>query len=443
MNYERSVSLSPSGNRPSGWGALIRRLFHDYPGAFAIRLWNDETIFIGRSMPYFTLVFKSASVFRDAILRRDPLQLAHAYFSGGLDIEGDIYHALDLRHYLGRQSIRLADKAMVLAKALTLGFTQAAEFAVRQVERKGDHGAPTREKNRNSIAFHYDVPSEFYRIWLDEKMVYSCAYFENNHTSLADAQTRKLEHICRKLRLKPGEKMLDVGCGWGALAMHAARHHDVQVTGITLSRGQYEWARRRVREEKLEDRVTIELVDYRDVPGESCFDKVSSVGMFEHVGLKNLPTYFNTVRRLLKPGGLFLNHGITHDEEGWHKTMSTDFINRYVFPDGELDTVSNVQREMERAQFELWDVEGLRPHYALTLRHWVARLDAARDQALRYVDEATFRVWRLYMAGSALHFENGDIGIYQILASKREPSSIPVPLTRDDIYAAPNLAPTE
>lgn len=439
MKYEPAVTLVPPFKSLNRWGALVRRLFHDYPHAFAIRLWNDETIFIGRSMPYFTLVFNSPAALRQVILKRDPLQLAHAYFSGEVDVEGDLYRALELRHYLGAQAISLADKAQVLARALLLGFSRpAAEretHAVRYIDEEHHGSAHSRQKNRASIAFHYDVPSEFYRTWLDEQMVYSCAYFADVKTSLADAQTAKLDHICRKLRLKPGERMLDVGCGWGALVIHAARHYGAHATGVTLSRGQYEWARRRVREEKLEDRVHIELIDYRDVPGEACFDKISSVGMFEHVGLKNLPTYFNTVHRLLKPGGLFLNHGITHDEEGWHKSLSTDFINRYVFPDGELDTVSNVQREMERAQFELWDVENLRPHYAMTLRHWVSRLDAARSEALRYVDEATFRVWRLYMAGSALHFENGDIGIYQILGSRRAPGARPLPLTRSDLYA--------
>jgi cyclopropane-fatty-acyl-phospholipid synthase len=190
----------------------------------------------------------------------------------------------------------------------------------------------------------------------------------------------------------------------------------VNVTAVTLSSKQFEFAERRIHEEGLQKNISIKLCDYRDIDGAERFDKVASVGMFEHVGLKNLPVYFGKIADLLKPGGLFLNHGITHDEEGWRATLTTKFINQFVFPDGELDTVSNVQREMERAKFEIWDVECLRPHYAITLRHWVLRLEAMRTEALQYVDEAAYRVWRLYMAACALHFEDGDVGIYQILA---------------------------
>ena len=184
--------------------------------------------------------------------------------------------------------------------------------------------------------------------------------------------------------------------------------------------------------------MTVELRDYRDLQGESVYDKIASVGMFEHVGLKNLPAYFAAVHRLLKPSGLFLNHGITHDVEGWDKTTSTEFINRYVFPDGQLDTISNIQREMERAHFEIADVEALRPHYALTLRHWVARLEQHHDHALEYVSESTFRVWRLYMAACALEFESGEIGVYQVLASKRNQGTASMALTRCHLYRPPH-----
>lgn len=187
-------------------------------------------------------------------------------------------------------------------------------------------------------------------------MVYSCAYFENANVSLVQAQQAKLDHICRKLMLKPGEKLLDTGCGWGALVIHAAQYYGVHSHGITLSQRQLTLAGERIAQAGLQDRVTIELRDYRDLNGEKTYDKVSSVGMFEHIGLDNLPVYFSKVHQLLKPGGLFLNHGITHDVEGWEKTVSSEFINRYVFPDGQLDTVSNIQRVMERAHFEIADV---------------------------------------------------------------------------------------
>ncbi|MDP3413476.1 MAG: cyclopropane-fatty-acyl-phospholipid synthase family protein, partial [Polaromonas sp.] len=275
----------------------------------------------------------------------------------------------------------------------------------------------------------------FYRLWLDAERVYSCAYFTSLDESLDQAQRNKLEHICRKLRLQPGERLLDIGCGWGTLVCWAARHHGVRAHGITLSQQQFEYAQQRIKADGLQELVTVELRDYRDMAGEGVYDKVSSVGMFEHVGLSNLPTYLSTDMRLLRPGGLFLNHGITHDEEGWNKTVATEFINRYVFPDGELDCVSNIQLGMERAGFEIHDVEGLRPHYALTLRHWVQRLEANRDAALREVGEATYRVWRLYMAACALEFESGGTGIYQILASRRNLGECPVPLSRRDLYA--------
>jgi cyclopropane-fatty-acyl-phospholipid synthase len=290
-----------------------------------------------------------------------------------------------------------------------------------------------KELNRDAIAFHYDVSNDFYALWLDERMVYSCAYYEDAGQSLEQAQCNKLDHICRKLRLKPGERLLDIGCGWGALVCWAAEHYGVEAHGITLSRSQYEYAQQTIRQRGLEDKVTVELTDYRDLDGE--YDKLASVGMFEHVGLKNLPTYFAVAHRLLKPGGLFLNHGITSDEGGWKKNVATEFINRYVFPDGQTETVGTVQQIMEETGFEIHDVEALRHHYALTLREWVRRLERRREAALEHVPESVYRIWRLYMAASAMQFEAGNTGVYQILASRRAPSVSPVPLTRRDLYA--------
>ena len=220
------------------------------------------------------------------------------------------------------------------------------------------------ESDRAAITHHYDVSNDFYKLFLDERMVYSCAYFHAVDDTLEAAQRQKLDHICRKLRLQPGERFLDIGCGWGALVIWAAKHYGVHAHGITLSQAQLDEARRRIAAEGLQDRITVELRDYRALEGEGVYDKVSSVGMFEHVGLANLPQYHATVHRVLKPNGLFLNHGITHEEDGWQPSVDTEFINRYVFPDGELDRVSNIQAGMERAQFEIQDVENLRMHYA-------------------------------------------------------------------------------
>ncbi len=418
----------------------IKRVFRHHSGALAVRLWSGETICVGEGEPEFTLVFKDPYAFRDLVLWQNPLQLVRAYFLGRVDVEGQLYRALGLRYSLGAEPIGLFDRFAVFWRLRSLPPTITQDAANDAfAELKESPGARvgrthSRRDNAGAIAFHYDVSNDFYRLWLDERMVYSCGYFENPGDSLDIAQCKKLDHICRKLRLKPDEHLLDVGCGWGALAIWAAKNYGVRVTAVTISDKQFELAQRCVSEEGLMDRVAIKRCDYRDIDGAGYFDKIASVGMFEHVGLKNLPVYFGKIASLLKPGGLFLNHGITHDEEGWRATLTTKFINRFVFPDGELDMVSNVQRQMECAKFEIWDVENLRPHYAITLRHWVSRLEAARAEALQYVDEATYRVWRLYMAASALHFEDGDISVYQILASRRALNTVPVPMSRRDIY---------
>jgi cyclopropane-fatty-acyl-phospholipid synthase len=421
---------------------LLKCLFRGFDGSLAVRLWNGITVRLGKaaaneSEPRFTLVCRNPSVVCSIVLGRDRLRLAEAYFRGDIDIEGDFFAALGMKDHL--HSIRLStrDRLRALVSAVRLRAannarpgpgSQHPSLRGRAVK------AHSKAENRAAIQFHYDISNAFYALWLDEAMVYSCAYFEEPGDDLEQAQQAKLDHICRKLRLKPGDRLLDIGCGWGALVIHAARHYGVYAHGVTLSSQQLELARQRTAQAGLEDRVAVELRDYRDLQGDSVYDKVASVGMFEHVGLKNLPVYFATVHRLLKPSGLFLNHGITHDVEGWNKTSSTEFINRYVFPDGQLDTVSNIQRGMERAKFEIADVEALRPHYALTLRHWVSRLERHHAQALQYVSESTFRVWRLYMAACALEFESGEIGIYQVLASKRAAGTASPPLTRRHLY---------
>lgn len=421
---------------------LLRRLFRNFEGSLALRLWNGTILKLGQAVhdepnPQFTLVCRNPGMVRSMVLGRDPLRLAEAYFRGDLDIDGDFFAALGLKDHLHSIRMSTRDRLGALLAALRLPAADGV-WPSPGTNRTPLHGrsvkAHSKKENRDAIAFHYDVSNEFYALWLDEAMVYSCAYFDQPDDSLEQAQQAKLDHICRKLMLKPGERLLDIGCGWGALAIHAAKHYDVHTHGITLSRRQLELAQQRIAQAGLQDRVTVELRDYRDLQGDSIYDKVSSVGMFEHVGLKNLPVYFSTVHRLLKPTGLFLNHGITSDAEGWHKSLSTEFINRYIFPDGQLDTVSNIQRSMERAGFEIADVEALRQHYALTLRHWVARFERHHTRVLQYVNESTYRVWRLYMAACALEFESGGIGVYQVLADKRTSGRMSLPLTRRHIY---------
>jgi cyclopropane-fatty-acyl-phospholipid synthase len=439
---ERPTDTSHAGSyRGEGLARrLLTQVFSRYPGAVSVRLWKGPAFRVGTSSyspaEGFTLVFLRPQAVCDAVLGRDPLRLAEAYFRGDLDIEGDFFAALKLKDHLETIRMSVADQVCAMIAAFRLR-TLNAQW-IGSPAAAPPHGqivrAHSKDENRNAIQFHYDVSNDFYALWLDRAMVYSCGYFERSDRSLDAAQQAKLEHICRKLVLKPGERFLDIGCGWGALVIYAAQHYGVRAHGVTLSSKQLSVARQRIAEAGLEGLVTVELRDYRDLEGEDVYDKIASVGMFEHVGLKNLPTYFSTVRRLLKPAGLFLNHGITHDQEGWRKTVATKFINRYVFPDGQLDTVSNIQRVMEHARFEIADVEALRPHYALTLRAWVARLEQGHARALEYVNEATYRVWRLYMAACALEFESGDIGIYQVLASKRAAVDPDLPLTRRHLY---------
>lgn len=414
---------------------ILKRLLHGLVVAVELRLWNERSHRVGEGSPAFTLVLRDPMLLRRLVTARSPLPLVDGYFRGQIDVEGDLYSALALKAHFEDLALPWRDKLALLLDAWRLPSRARAFHAADRLKRLARRfTAPhSRHSDRQAIAFHYDVSNAFYALWLDAERVYSCAYFETPADSLDLAQRNKLEHICRKLRLQADERLLDIGCGWGALICWAARQHGVRAHGITLSRAQHDFVQQRIAAEGLQGRVSVELRDYRDLEGVAVYDKVASIGMFEHVGLANMPLYLGTVQRLLRPGGLFLNHGITHDEEGWNRTVATEFINRYVFPDGEYDCVSNIQLGMERAGFEIQDVEALRRHYALTLRHWVQRLDARREAALREVDESTFRVWRLYMAACALAFEAGGTGVYQILASRRG-AEVALPLTRRDLY---------
>ena len=425
--------------------ALLTRLFANFTGTLSLRLWTGNSFRVGSGSPdapapTYTLVLRSPQTVSALILGRDPLRFAEMYFRGELDIEGDLFDALELRNHLSSMRLALLDRIKAVVAAVRLrtlrephSDSKKREFALAATRVKRH----SKSENDQAIQFHYDISNDFYALWLDKAMVYSCAYFEAPEVDLDHAQTAKLEHICRKLMLKPGESLLDIGCGWGALLIHAAKYHGVRAHGITLSQKQLELARERILNAGLETRVTVGKLDYRDLGGDSVYDKVASVGMFEHVGLKNLPIYFATINRVLKPAGLFLNHGITHDVDGWDDTLSTEFINRYVFPDGQLDSIGNIQCLMEKAQFEITDLESLRPHYALTLRRWVANLERHHAEALKYVSESTYRVWRLYMSSCALDFEAGGVGVYQILANKRATSSARLPLTRRHVYGGP------
>lgn len=296
----------------------------------------------------------------------------------------------------------------------------------------------SRSSDRRAIQHHYDVSNEFYRLFLGGNMVYSCAYYRDESDSLDTAQERKLDHILTKLALKPGERFLDIGCGWGALVLRAASRYGAIATGITLSQNQVDYARERIRAEGLTDRCRVELCDYRDVPGTACFDKIVSVGMFEHVGLKNLAAYFGKIRSLLADTGIVLNHGITTSDPGnrWMGLGAGEFIDRYVFPDGELPHLALVLKEMAVAGLEVVDVESLRRHYARTCREWARRLEAAGERAARIAGERRARIWQIYLAGCAYGFAQGWMNVYQVLACRSDDAgAMALPLTREYMYS--------
>lgn len=379
-----------------------------------VRLWNGAAI-TPPVAPRVTIALRTPKVLL-SLLNPSMGKLARHYVEQELDVEGD-----------ARDVVRIAEE-----------LSGARGNAGGSSSRLFKWISHTRRFDRKAIRHHYDVGDDFYGMWLDRRRVYSCAYFKRADDSLDIAQEQKLDLICRKLQLRPGERFLDVGCGWGALVMWAARHYKVRALGVTLSENQHDYARARIREEGLEDLCEVQLLDYRDVPEEEPFDKIASVGMLEHVGRSNLPLYFEKLYRLLKPGGLAMNHGITLNVVGATQLGSGigDFIDEYVFPGGELVHVSQLIADMADQGLECRDVESLRPHYAKTLWHWVERLEANREAAIAAVGEKIYRVWHIYMAGSANSFERGWLSIHQVLAGRpHADGTLPMPLTRDYIYA--------
>jgi cyclopropane-fatty-acyl-phospholipid synthase len=379
----------------------------------AVRLWNGASA--GAPRPQVTITVKHPLAL--ATLGHPTAGgLAARYVEEQIDLDGPIREVVGLG-------------------AALAGVTDAASLPSRRLARLVRH---SRFFDSKAVRSHYDVGDDFFSLWLDRRRVYSCAYFRSADDTLDIAQEQKLDHICRKLRLAAGERFLDIGCGWGALVMWAAERYGVQALGVTLSRNQRDYAQARIRELGLEGRCEVRLLDYRDVPEERSFDKIASVGMFEHVGRDKLEAYFGKIARLLRPGGLVLNHGINHGVPRRRELGSDmgEFIDRYVFPGGDLTHISVVMEAMSAQGLECWDAESLRPHYARTLWHWVERLEANRAVAVAAVGERLYRIWRIYMAGSAHGFERGWMSVYQVLAGKPlAGGALELPGTRDYIYA--------
>ena len=397
-------------------------------GGLQIRLWDGNAC--GAGQPRCTLVIKHPEAVRQMCDLPNEQGMGEAYVQDEFDIAGDIGAALDFGDYLLRHQFPLAERLRMGALLRRLPPSGHMRL-LRQAPRL--HGwLHSKGRDRQAIRYHYDLPTEFYALWLDPRLVYSCAYFQTAQDDLDAAQLRKLDYICRKLRLCRGERLLDIGCGWGALVQHAAERYGVDAYGITLSAAQAEVAGERIRAAGLQNRCRVELRDYRDLDGSEQYDKIVSVGMFEHVGKKGLPEYFSRAWQLLKLGGVFLNHGIAYSAT-W-PLPKPSFSDTYVFPDGELVPINESLHAAEISGFELRDVESLREHYALTLKRWVQRLEDHAEQARRITNDSTYRIWRLYMAGSAHRFASGRVNIYQTLLAKPEHGDSRLPLARDDWY---------
>jgi cyclopropane-fatty-acyl-phospholipid synthase len=364
------------------------------------------------------LVVRSRDAIRRIVTAPGELGFARAYVAGDVDIQGDIFEVLSLRERMPEVKLT-PTQVLRLVRGMSLTDLRPLPPPPEEIRLRGSRHS--RERDAAAVAAHYDVGNDFYRLFLGPTMTYSCAVFEDDDVELDEAQAAKYELICRKLALAPGMRLLDVGCGWGGMVIHAAKHHGVRAVGVTLSRAQQDLASKRVSEAGLSDLVEIRLQDYREVT-DGPYDAISSIGMFEHVGEARTAEYFANLHRLLRPQGRLLNHAIARKPTKGRAAAvhPRGFIHRYVFPDGELLEVGSAVSAMQHAGFEVRHEENLREHYARTLRLWVANLERNWDEAVQLTSEARARIWRLYMAGSAVLFEAGEIQIHQVLGTRSD-----------------------
>lgn len=446
----RDTSLTEPPDGAAGRAAdFLTRIFPE-PRAFGIRLW-EATHLPAAGTATFTLVINSPGSLRRMFRPPVELSLGEAYLRGDFRIEGDLASAFAIAP-AARSAFHSAASVARLGRLwsrLPDGEDDARYGVYAPADLRGPQGS--RQRDRAAIQYHYDVGNDFYRLFLDERMVYSCAYFPTGQEGLDDAQQAKLELICRKLRLRGGERLLDIGCGWGGMLIHAAQRYGVEGVGVTLSQAQLELGRERVRAAGLEGQIKLELRDYRDL-GDADFDRIVSIGMFEHVGRTGKAEYFEQVFRLLRPGGLFLNHAISDYPRAEVNGVAArirrqidtrlvgnfQFRKRYIFPDGELMPVSEANLQAERAGFEVRDVENLREHYALTIRRWLERLRLRRDEAVDLAGEPLFRLWELYLAGCIYHFDEGRIGLHQSLLARTDAGRVNLPWSRADLHRGEN-----
>jgi cyclopropane-fatty-acyl-phospholipid synthase len=409
----------------------------------ALRLWDGTTIPLGRTGASGPCIRIARPGVLGALLRRPSFDhLFRRYVSGDIEIEGGdlISLARVARERRKATRLRLGDlrKGFPWTRALPLLLARDRAVELRHEFQGGD--VPRRAgkaKDKDFVQFHYDASNEFYALFLDAEMVYSCAYFRDWSNSLEQAQRDKLDLICRKLRLRAGETFLDIGSGWGALLCHAAEHYGVLGHGVTLSQAQYDYAQAKIARLGLQDRVTVSLSDYMTLEGR--YGKIASIGMYEHVGIANYPSYFKKIRDLLADGGVFLNHGITRRAKRNIKNFgkvspSRRVILKYIFPGAELDHIGHTVQVMESCGFEIHDVEALRRHYARTCRLWHDRLAARREQAIALVGPERYRMWVAYLAGVTVGFEYGPLHVFQTVATKQGEALSPLPPTREDLY---------